>query len=342
VTLAATAEQLCDTYGLGVPLRTMTLVARGEQGLIWRLETTVGDFAVKQLVIRQQESALQHEIQLQDAAIRCPSFILPSTLRTTTGAVLAELGGWQVKVQTWVDIHPPDVGLDPQRVGQLLADLHRVGPPTAEPVHPWYTEPVGASQWQQYVEHLSRGGASIANDITQAVPRLLQLEALLATPTDLQICHRDLWADNVRSTPQGDLCVIDWDNSGAADPSHELAMVMWEFGLDDEARCRELFEGYRNAGGTATLTEPSEFTMLIAQFGHFYATALEVWMEPHPSQEDLAWSQGRLDELAARPLTLAAIDQMISAVTRSRRSAVAAQDRQDSQKLDVDEDERRG
>jgi thiamine kinase-like enzyme len=39
---------------------------------------------------------------------------------------------------------------------------------------------------------------------------------------DLQVCHCDLWADNVVGTPTGGVCVIDRENCGPADPSQEL------------------------------------------------------------------------------------------------------------------------
>ena len=52
------------------------------------------------------------------------------------------------------------------------------------------------------------------------------LEAWLTPARETQICHRDLWADNLRRTPEGRPCIIDWDNAGAADPNQELAMIL--------------------------------------------------------------------------------------------------------------------
>ena len=49
----------------------------------------------------------------------------------------------------------------------------------------------------------------------------------------LQTCHRDLWADNVLPTADGGVCVIDWENSGPADPSQELGCVLFEFARGD-------------------------------------------------------------------------------------------------------------
>ena len=52
--------------------------------------------------------------------------------------------------------------------------------------------------------------------------------ATSAVRRELRTCHRDLWADNVRTSHDGGLCVFDFDNAGLADPSQELAMILVE------------------------------------------------------------------------------------------------------------------
>ena len=51
---------------------------------------------------------------------------------------------------------------------------------------------------------------------------------LLVAPENLQNCHRDLVADNVLPMGPGGVCVIDWENCGLEDPSHELAVVIFD------------------------------------------------------------------------------------------------------------------
>ena len=65
------------------------------------------------------------------------------------------------------------------------------------------------------------------------------MEELLTPMAGVQWCHLDLWADNVRGTPDGGVCVVDFDNAGPGDPTRELAMVLFEFartGADRRAR----------------------------------------------------------------------------------------------------------
>jgi len=80
---------------------------------------------------------------------------------------------------------------------------------------------------------------------------LVALERLMEEPRELQTCHRDLWADNVLRTTAGGLCVIDWENCGLADPSQELALVLFEFGLGDSERARTLYRRISTAAGQA-------------------------------------------------------------------------------------------
>ena len=92
-------------------------------------------------------------------------------------------------------------------------------------------------------------GCAIRRCLGQRDRELLRLETLLEPPTNLQSCHRDLWADNMLPTPTGGLCVIDWENCGLADPAQELPMAMIDFGLGDQRRIAELYLAYLDAGG---------------------------------------------------------------------------------------------
>jgi Ser/Thr protein kinase RdoA (MazF antagonist) len=292
----------------------MVIAAHGEQGIIWRLETDDGVYAVKELLMPLSETEAAADVGFLETVGRQPSFMTPRPVRTVDGMVLADVGGRSVRVQTWVDIDPPNTELDPLRVGRLLAELHLVGERVTDPVHPWYTAPVGAAAWNGYVAGLARARAPAAGSIAAVVPTLLELEAMLAPPTDLRLCHRDLWADNLRGTSSGELCVIDWDNCGPADPCHELAMVLFEFGYQSPERVHALYGAYIAAGGPGRITDEGSFTMLIAQFGHFYEAAVATWVDAIPTADDVEWAQGRLAELESRPLTPAWIEWMLRTI----------------------------
>lgn len=314
--LAEHHAKITHVFDLGSARAPLVVAARGEQGVIWRLETNRGVFAVKELLLPLTAAEAAADVSFLEVAAAQPSFVSPVPMRTTAGSALAEIAGRQVRVHTWVDIREPDTQLDPARIGTMLAALHAVGDDRDDPVDPWYTAPVTASRWEQYARGLATAGAPCSSVFEDLIPSLLDLENLLEAPTNLRTCHRDLWADNVRATPDGDICVIDWDNSGPCDPSHELGMVLFEFGYESEPRARALYDAYLDAGGPGRLAGLGSFTMLIAQFGHFYEMAVGPWLDQNAAADDVAWALDRLDELRSRQLTVQGLNRMLHATLR--------------------------
>ena len=305
-----TAE-LAERFGLG---RVRELsdgpVARGKQGEVWHLETADGRWAVKVPFHETPEETVGESTRFQEAALAA-GVPVPSVRRTTEGHVFARVGGRQVRLYGWVELGRPDPGLDPGLVGATVAALHRV-PFTADgPVHPWYTEPVGADGWDTLIRRLHAGGAPFAGRLAALRDELVALESWLEPPADLRACHCDLWADNVLPTTGGGLCVIDWENSGPADPAQELACAVFEFGRSDPGRARALTSAYAAAGGPGRLRRPGDFSMLIAQLGHINERAALDWLEPNARNPDRAGSEAWIAETLDDPHTRARLTALL-------------------------------
>ena len=106
--------------------------------------------------------------------------------------------------------------------------------------------PIAGTSWS----HSSCGaGAPFAGRLSYLRDGLVALEAWIEPPQVLAACHRDLWADNLLGMAEGGVCVIDWENSGPADPSQELGYVLFEFARSDPGRARDLVAAGRRAGG---------------------------------------------------------------------------------------------
>jgi phosphotransferase family enzyme len=163
----------------------------------------------------------------------------------------------------------------------------------------WYTEPVGATRWVGLIAELATAGAAFAGDLAAARDDLVALERVLEPAARVRTCHRDLWADNVRATAAGELCVVDWDNCGGAGPAHELALVLFEFGNGDPARARTLDGAYRAAGGPARVCGRGDFSMLIAQLGHIVEWSIRRWLDPAtpPAERQRQACPGHRDDL---------------------------------------------
>jgi hypothetical protein len=65
-------------------------------------------------------------------------------------------------VYEWVDLRAPDAGLDPERVGAVVAAIHRVSATDSSPLDPWYHQPIGAERWDHLVRLLRRERRSLA------------------------------------------------------------------------------------------------------------------------------------------------------------------------------------
>jgi Ser/Thr protein kinase RdoA (MazF antagonist) len=287
-------------------------VASGRLGSIWRLDTERGSWAVKQVVDAGEDEVAEliDGAAFQEAVLGA-GISTPAVRRTRTGEVIADCGGARVRLHSWVDLHDVDPNLDPVAVGQLVAGLHRVDFAGSIGVDPWYTEPVGTARWSELVETLSGRRAPFADELDALLPELVALEAYLgAPPRELRTCHRDLWADNVRRTHDGGLCVFDFDNAGPADPSQELAVVLVEYGAEP-GRAGLIRAAYAEAGGPGRVEDATDFAMAIAQLSHILAEGCRRWLAA-TSDADRADNEGWVREFVDQPLTRTVIAALLA------------------------------
>jgi aminoglycoside phosphotransferase (APT) family kinase protein len=310
------ADRVAEAFGLGDrALLSDGPVARGRQGDVWRLETSDGRFAVKVPFDPVAEADVRAAAEFQEAAYAA-GVPTPRVCRTPDGDVFADVGDAWVRVYEWVDLLPPDPMLHPVLVGAALAAVHRVPDPDPDPgpVAGWYAEPVGAPRWDGLVRALRAERAPFAEELAGLRDELVALEAWVAPPEQVQTCHRDLWADNLVPTFAGGICVVDWENSGPADPAYELGCVLFEFAHGDPARARTVVDAYTEAGGPARITGRADFSMLIAQLGHITAHAAETWLGAAPGSTTRAEAVGWIGETIADPHTRRALDDLLAAV----------------------------
>lgn len=307
---ASDAEAIAFAFDLGPNPVLAGPVARGEVGQIWKLTTATAEWAIKETFEPPSSAEAEHDATFQEQ-VAAAGVNVPTVRRARDGHVLAEISGSLIRAYSWVGLSDRNPLLDTAKVGQLVASIHRVVYHGANGVDPWYTDPVGASRWDELIEALRRARAPFAEQLAGQRDELLALEALLRAPTQLQACHRDLFADNVLSTPNGDLCVIDWENSGLADPSQELAVVLFEYGRSSE-RVRLLYEAYIDNGGPGRVRDPGDFSMLIAQLGHIGEIACQQWLDPTRAHQR-SRNESRINEFLTDRLTIDTINQILAA-----------------------------
>ena len=308
------AADIARRFGLGGAARLSDEpIARGKQGIVWRLETADGSWAVKVPLDQRTDDEVRVATAFQEAAYAA-GVPTPQVRRTEDGSVYASIEGSQVRVFEWVDLLAPDPGLDPALVGAVVAAIHRRSVEDHHPLDPWHHEPVGADRWDQLVELLLQAGAPFAGRLADLRDELVALESWIEPPQVRRTCHRDLWADNVLPTADGGLCVIDWEDSGPADPSQELGYVLFEFTRGDPGRARALIDAYRAAGGPGEVSRRGHFSMLIAELGHITEMAATDWLEPNPRSPDRADSEAWISEVFDEPHTRQLLDGLMSSI----------------------------
>jgi hypothetical protein len=99
-------------YDLGTVLAPPTPAARGQQGIVWRVQTGRGRFAVKELTEPLTEPEVAVDVALQSTMV-ARGVYAPQPLLTPAGKVLTSMGSLLFRAYTWVDIEGERLDLDP-------------------------------------------------------------------------------------------------------------------------------------------------------------------------------------------------------------------------------------
>lgn len=168
---------VAEAYDLGQPRGTPTVAARGELGRIWRLETSSGTWAVKELLRFDPivvESAARGDVAFQRAALQA-GIAMPrpvvSKAGTVTFIVTAPQGPpKRVRVYTWLDLATREAVPAPSDVAAILGRLHATAPADDRAVDPWFTVPPTPDRWPALLREASSQGAPWRPALADLVP----------------------------------------------------------------------------------------------------------------------------------------------------------------------------
>lgn len=280
---------------------------RGALGQIWRVETGSARYALKQIFDEPPtEASIQAELELaaraSDAGARTPR-----SHPDRDGRYLVTLpGGRWLRCYDWVDLRPvassaPDT---PRRMGALLARLHQRAPSETEepngggPADPWYHQVPEPSDWAPFAGSEASWAARLTDRLSM-LPRLCGAVAPV-DPARLILCHRDLHPENVFVDSDEALVVIDWDDLGPAEPGRELARALFDWWCDEHTTDLEaihaMTEAYLREGGPGRITEPADFSMLLAARLNFLLSQARLASDPETERAQQEWAEREVNE----------------------------------------------
>lgn len=294
-----------DAFGWGEDV-ALTAGPRGALGQIWRLDVGPARYALKEIFAEPPSEALiEAELaftrRAAEAGVR-----LPASHSDRRGRhLLAAPGGTWLRLYDWIDLRPLDLTAPttPRALGALLARLHRDAPTTAvepdgAPPDPWYDTVPAAHKWAE----VSASGAAWTARLIDRLTTLPELCTAVAPPdpTELILCHRDLHPENVLTDPTGVMVVVDWDNLGPATPARELARALFDWYCDSTITnldaARDMYRAYVREGGPGRITEPADFSMLIASRLNFLLVQTRIAINPQAEPRHRAWAEREIDE----------------------------------------------
>jgi Ser/Thr protein kinase RdoA (MazF antagonist) len=278
------AAIIAERFGWG-PAASMVVAGHGAMGRIWRLDTTSGSYAVKELYWAHEpsskEAAVAHQVSFCERA-RAAGISAPENLPATSGHYLISLpedcGSTSVRAYEWIDgrgVTPADSGAATW-AGQTLGILERLQvPPGDQPVDPWSYRVPTAEEWAAMADRCLQSGQPWAGDLRRAIPALLELSQYIEYPDPrmLVVTHTDFQRQNVLVEPGGRFVLLDWDDAGPMTPNRSLAGALdcWHVrGAEVDADgIRETMRAYRAAGGQAQLTDLADFGSSISGYVNY-------------------------------------------------------------------------
>jgi len=300
--------EICDGFALGVPTGPLSYVARGELGRVWRLATTSGVWAVKEIeLFVPTVGEADANVELQEWMLNA-GVSLPRPRRTVDGHALFG----NVRVYEWLDLTPipaGDVDVD-ERLAASLARMHVNGPPTDRTPDPWYCEALTADDWHALVEE--GAGTWWAPVVAGLVADLAGVPRPEHSPA--RVCHLDVCPENVFLC-DGRLTVIDWENAGPAATIQDLGSTLWDFYQADIDRTRAFVDQYRRHEGPIERLEVSVFDTARVVQANLIEFHCRRSLDPAGTDETHARAQQALRACLARPLTAQLVADVVAAAS---------------------------
>jgi Ser/Thr protein kinase RdoA (MazF antagonist) len=259
--------RLCTLFDLGDLLTDAQPVSGGLLHQMWHLETTKGQFAVKQLSPR-----IMQRLGIRDAYRRSERIAASmAAAGIPAAAALASSDGKQETVQEmddqtfivyeWISgamlgsgsVDPAQAGI----IGKLLGQIHSLHlhlPDLEIPSVSTY------SDWNELLLRAEEQHIAWSKRIRAALPLLIEWSSACEAADErlnrhLVVSHRDLDPKNVLWRDAQSPILIDWESAGLTNPTAEVVRLAlnwagWPLTLPQESAFAAVLRGYHAADQT--------------------------------------------------------------------------------------------
>ena len=273
---------LCEQLGLGRAGGALAPVSGGLHHRMWRLDTSKGSFAVKQLGLERELAHLDvagHYNATEAAAAAFAAAGIPALHALSSSDYLQQIDDEAYLVYPWTEARavgrnriPPEQAA---QVAVLMAKMHRAGVdvPGLEQSRPnWLSSERLAALLQGAMRHNLRDAEelSVRSDLLLAIADGLG-EARAALAGNRLVSHGDLDHKNILWDEAGAPLVIDWESTRWLNPTHELLLEALDWsGITAHFEInpfRHFLEAYRGAGGIIDPAEvPAAFNCILGDW----------------------------------------------------------------------------
>ncbi|HEY2868577.1 MAG TPA: phosphotransferase, partial [Gaiellales bacterium] len=289
-------------FGLPGAGGTLAPVTGGWSNRLFRLDTSSGSHAVKELLNPWQESRFDERLaeawRFERAALAAGVAMPAPIPEPVSGGCTADVarqdgrGLARVRVHRWADGRPAAVGQPVAHdvacwAGRTLAALHALRcVPVDRGCFPTPNTET-ADRWPALIEAARRAGAQWSELLARAAASVATVAALVRAgghDPDLEVMgHADFSAKNLVLTRAGPV-LCDWDVASPVVPRRELADAALSLGAwADLATAREVVRAYREAGGDAAPVAPADLGVALASRLDWIALNVEVALGRRPA-----------------------------------------------------------
>lgn len=257
-------REICNHFELGEPQGDMLSVSGGLLHRMWRVRTTLGQYALKVLnpeVIARPGVKDVYRMSERIARAAADAGIPAAVAMTVGGDPLFDFDGSTVMLFEWVHGTTLPKGAHSRQharlIGALLFGIHRLAFQDMQaPL--WKVFP--HSHWESLVARGRRDGLIWAAEAEAHLTDLLRWSGRFEHASSvlaghLVTGHGDLNPKNVLWKGGNIPVIIDWESAGLTNPAMELidSALSWsgqETGSPDRESFAAFIQSYREAGGT--------------------------------------------------------------------------------------------